>query len=33
LGTLNFRLLLAAETGLMKPILSENLLVRAVKPK
>jgi SAM-dependent methyltransferase len=33
LGTLNFRVLLAAETGLMKPILSENLLVRAVKPK
>lgn len=31
LGTLNIRLLLAAETGFTKPILSENLLVRAIK--
>jgi 2-polyprenyl-3-methyl-5-hydroxy-6-metoxy-1,4-benzoquinol methylase len=32
LGTLQFRLLLAAETGSTKAILSENLLVLAVKP-
>jgi 2-polyprenyl-3-methyl-5-hydroxy-6-metoxy-1,4-benzoquinol methylase len=32
LGTIPFRLLLAAETGSMKAILSENLLIRAVKP-
>lgn len=31
LGTVGPRLLLAAETGFTKPILSENLLVRAVK--
>jgi 2-polyprenyl-3-methyl-5-hydroxy-6-metoxy-1,4-benzoquinol methylase len=31
LGTLNFRILLAAETGTTRAILSENLLVRAVK--
>jgi 2-polyprenyl-3-methyl-5-hydroxy-6-metoxy-1,4-benzoquinol methylase len=31
LGTLNFRILLAAETGSTGAILSENLLVRAVK--
>ena len=31
LGTLPFRLLLAAETGSTKAILSENLLIRAIK--
>jgi hypothetical protein len=32
LVTLQFRLLLAAETGSTKAILSENLLIRAIKP-
>jgi 2-polyprenyl-3-methyl-5-hydroxy-6-metoxy-1,4-benzoquinol methylase len=33
LGTLNFRLLFAAETGFTKIILSQNLLVQAMKPQ